>query len=175
MGAESARNSVTERMIRSASDLASLFSEFLQTVTLPTDRPRPGSAPIPDFGLSGTPVGEEGRPTAGHREATAAGREPAPSIAGDVRSRQRVEISVDLRPGGWRSTLIAHDLRSADAKAPRIKAPRIDAQTQQHRVVVRLRVPDAQPSGVYSGVIIDGKTSLPCGALAVRVWRGDPR
>lgn len=178
-GATSARNNVAERMIRSASDLASLFSEFLQTVTLPPNRPSPGSAPIPDFGLPGSAQGQapeaprapNGRPkAAGDPHADA---EPAPTIWIDVRSRRRVEVSVDLRPGEWRRALVAHDLRAADPSVPRIAGPRIETPAKERRVVVRLLVPDRQPPGVYSGLIIDGKTNLPCGTLALRIWRSD--
>ncbi len=177
--ATTARNNVAERMIRSASDLASLFSEFLQTVTLPANRPSPGSAPIPDFGLPGSGPGPAPpRPPASNGRSKTAGdppahAEPAPPIWIDVRSRQRVEVSVDLRPGEWRRTLVAHDLRAADPSIPRLAGPRIETLAKERRVVVRRQVPDRQPPGVYSGLIIDGKTNLPCGTLALRIWRSD--
>jgi hypothetical protein len=176
--ATAARNNVAERMVRSASDLASLFSEFLQTVTLSPSRPSPGSAPIPDFGLPGSAQpgsaqNDEQAQTPGASPPRAPAADPSPAIWIDVRSRQRVEISADLRPGEWRRTLVAHDLRAADASVPRVPAPRIDTMAKERRVVIRIRVPDTQPPGVYSGLVIDGKTNLPCGTLALRIFRSD--
>jgi len=169
------RNNVAERMIKSASDLASLFSEFLQTVTLPPNRPSPGSAPIPDFGLPDPPPAANGHTKAHAGAGAAPGTEGAPEAAApaiwlDLSSRQRVEVSVDLRPGPWRRALVAHDLRGP--AAARLAGPRIETEAGERRVVVRLKVPDRQPPGVYSGLIIDGKTNLPCGTLAVKVLRG---
>jgi hypothetical protein len=177
--ATSSRNNVAERMIRSASDLASLFSEFLQTVTLPPNRPSPGNAPIPDFGLPGSAKGPSPQATpAPNRRPNGAGDpqaqgDPPPAIWIDLRSRRRVEVSVELRPGEWRRALVAHDLRAADSSLARVPGPRIDTQLKERRVIVRLRVPDRHPPGVYSGLIIDGKTNLPCGTLALRIWRSD--
>jgi hypothetical protein len=170
----STRNNVAERMIKSASDLASLFSEFLQTVTLPPNRPSPGSAPIPDFGLPDPPNGHpKARAESGAASgATGAAETGAPAIWIDLSSRQRVEVSVDLRPGPWRRAMVAHDLRAPGPSAARLPGPHIETEAGERRVVVRLKVPDQQPPGVYSGLIIDGKTNLPCGTLAVKVWRG---
>jgi hypothetical protein len=156
--AAGARRNVAERMVRSASDLASLFSELLQTVTLPANRPSPGSAAIPDFGL----------PNGGSNGARHA--EPAaPPIWIDLQSRRPVEISVDLRPSPGKRSFVAHDLRATSPSLPRVAGPRIE--TQADRLVVRVRVPDRQPPGVYSGLIIDEKTNLPCGSLTLQVRR----
>ncbi len=168
-----ARDNIADRMVRSASDLASLFSEFLQTVTVPADRRPPGSAPIPDFGLP-----KPGQPRAARPERPAnpapnggasAVAAAAPAIWIDVRSRRPVEVSVDLRPGPPALRLIAHDLRAAGVTSARVKAPRIEVRPNEHRVIVRLQIRDGQPAGVYSGTILDGGTNLPRGTVAVRI------
>ena len=41
--------------------------------------------------------------------------------------------------------------------------------TAQGRWLVRVNVPAEQPAGVYNGMVVDTETSLPRGAVTVRV------
>jgi hypothetical protein len=155
---------LTERMFQYASDLAATWLEFVQATM----------AGAPASG-SGAPAPRP--PTMGgfdiHRPAPEG--PPAPPgeskdllVSVDVSATQRVEVSVDLRPAAA-TTLAVHDLRAAEAGAPRIAGVTVERQADE-RWLVRVVVPDGQPAGTYSGLIVDRETNLPKGTLAVRVY-----
>jgi hypothetical protein len=165
---------MTDRMIRSASDLVGLFSEFLQTFTLPGTLPAPGSQPIPDFGIAPSE-----RPIATPEpivSATSAAAGTAPSetdpngrVSVDVESNRRTEVTVDLKPRSWGSKLAVHDLRSTKASAPCLTGIKARAFPSEQRIVIRVRIPDRHPAGTYHGLIVDRGANLPRGAITVRI------
>jgi hypothetical protein len=187
-GTTDAPMNMTERLIRSASDLAGLFSEFLQTFSMPGTLPPPGSMPIPDFGIGHArdpvPVGAaaHGRSRNGPNRATTSAADNAlnapaaqawadvpTAISVDLQSRQRAEVTVDLRPGSSAGTLQVHDLRAPRGPG-RLTGITATHVASERRVVVTVTVPDDQPVGAYSGLIVDAETNLPRGTIAVRVF-----
>jgi hypothetical protein len=186
-GTPSEPMNMTERLVRSASDLAGLFSEFLQTFSIPGMLPPPGSQPIPDFGIAEAGAAKTKHDSAQHsgkaapRPTGAATAPVAPeqnervTVSIDVASRQRTEITVDLKAGPWTRTLQVHDLRSgtADAAIARLTGITAVSRPDERRVVIAIRVPPRQAAGTYSGVIVDAKSNLPCGTLSVRVLADD--
>jgi hypothetical protein len=94
----------------------------------------------------------------------------APLISIDVTSRQRTEVTLDLKPTPAATRLVAHALRAADPDLPRIEHVALEACTNDNRLFVRIAIPDAQPAAMYTGLIIDETTQLPRGTLAVRVF-----
>jgi hypothetical protein len=61
------------------------------------------------------------------------------------------------------------DLRATEPGLPPLTGVHITTAPDGDHVNLRLRVPDGQPPGIYSGLILDARTSLPCGTLAVRL------
>lgn len=184
-GTAEAPMNMTERLIRSASDLAGLFSEFLQTFSMPGALPPPGSTPIPDFGIGtgqGTSAakdaatrarssGEPNRAAATVADAAASPRaaEAPAVISVDLHSRRRAEVTVNVRPGNWTGKLLVHDLRPAAGTA-RLTGVTASGISADRRIVVAVRVPDDQPAETYSGLIVDAETNLPRGTIAVRIF-----
>lgn len=87
----------------------------------------------------------------------------------DIQSSRRVEISVELRPRSVGLSLVVHDLRAPESDKPRLTGVRIETQPEEERVCLRLQVPAEHPPGIYSGLILDERTSLPRGTLTVRI------
>jgi hypothetical protein len=86
-----------------------------------------------------------------------------------VESPLRTEVSVDLRPRSSGLPLKVHDLRAPEPDKPRLTCVTIESLPSEERVAIHLRIPDEQPPGIYSGIILDERTSLPRGTLCVRL------
>ena len=87
----------------------------------------------------------------------------------DIQSARRVEVSVDLRPRSSGLPLVVHDLRAPEPDKPRLTGVKIEGLPDEERVCLHLQVPEEHPPGVYSGLILDERTSLPRGTLTVRI------
>jgi hypothetical protein len=178
---------LTERMLRSASDLAGLFSEFLQTFSLPGSLPPPGSQPLAGFGVSAAeraqrPASATGpsRPSRPSPSQVAPSSEadrnegPAP-LSIEVDSKRRTEVTVNLNAGSWKTKLEVHDLRSTNRAAPPLGGIEILSLPTQRRLLIRVRIPDRQASGTYSGLVVDQKTNVPRGTLSIRILASDKK
>lgn len=168
-------------MIRTATDLATLWLDLLGSA--PGGRSLwsagaaypfgagapPGAVPVSPFSIGQAAPGRpEPVPSAPiPREATRARAGTIVSL--DITSARRTEVMLDLRSRSADHALRAHDLRAADSDAPRLTGVTIEGMPGEDCVLVRLRVPDDHPPGLYTGLILDDRTSLPCGTLAVRV------
>jgi hypothetical protein len=161
---------LTERMFQYASDLAGVWLEYAQAV---------GQAPVPP-GSEGPARAAPAAPHVGGFDIGSPSRADRaspvpPRVSIDVVASQRVELSVDLRPGAARCTLRVFDLRALDPELPRISGVTIEATPEDDRVLVRLELPEGQPAGVYTGVIVDHASHLPHGTLSVRVFEHTER
>lgn len=156
---------LTERMVQYASDLTSVWMELMQTVmgtaAVASNAPRPPRADPGPFDIGGV---SNGAPPPGPVEA------PAISVA--LESRRRAEVTVDLRPGIGDGAFLVHDLRPSSGKGPRLSGVKVERAKPPAPVVVRVRVPDALPAGLYTGMVIDPATNLPQGTIAVQVHPG---
>lgn len=181
------------RMLQYASDFTSVWFEMLNLATStaaaarltnPTTPPPPPTTKPPTAGGAGPfhtgggvhgvhPAGPGSAPKrAARAEVHAAGKARSQTkVSVELRSRRRTTASVELRGGSAGLALIAHDLRAADDKAPRLRDVRLIPRPAEDRVLVKIRVPDTQPAGAYSGLIVDRDTSLPRGSITVRVER----
>jgi hypothetical protein len=87
----------------------------------------------------------------------------------DIQSPRRIEVSVDLRPRSLALSLVVHDLRAPEPDKPRLTGVTLEGLPDEERVLLRLQVPEDHPPGIYSGLILDERTSLPRGTLTVRI------
>jgi hypothetical protein len=104
--------------------------------------------------------------------------EPAETLDRTAQERTRVvvevvsphptEVSLDLRPEAPVGPLVAHGLRAADPEKPRLTDLTLEAGAPFR---LRIRVPPEQPEGLYSGLIIEERTSRPVGTVTVRITR----
>jgi hypothetical protein len=152
-------------MFRSFSDFASLWLDMMA---------RMGTGHAPPVGTAGPfNVGGEARGAQAPRaEAPASEEGPTPGLLSlnvEVDSTWRTEVLLDLRPHSASLPLRVHDLRAPEPDKPRLTDVTLETVPAEERVCIRVRVPDDQPPGVYSGLILDARTNLPRGTLSVRL------
>jgi hypothetical protein len=169
-----------ERMGQYASDFASVWLEYTQaTMGQVPFAPASGAGPhVHGSGhVGGVDVGTHSRaePPRQPRPAAKAATEPAaaeaPSVSVDIVSKGRAEVTVELKPGSSKASLAAHDLRARDPQLPRLSGVLVEGHASENRVAIRLSVPEDQPEGTYSGLIVDNESNLPMGMLSVSVLR----
>ncbi len=90
----------------------------------------------------------------------------------EVTSNQTNQVVLDLKPLRPRLSLSVPPLRALNNGKPDLHD--IQFETQNDRYVLRVRIPDKQPPGPYSGVIVEAHTREPCGTLAIQVGRPAP-
>jgi hypothetical protein len=154
------------RLFQVAADFAGAWMDLMQTTTGRGGQ-RPGSEPRPDvpgFDINAPPSSAPA-PAADPEVARAEQRAP---LTLQIDSKQRVEVAVDVRSDPAGGPIVAHDLRAIDPALPRIEKVQIE-RTSGEGLVIRLRISDKQPPGVYSGVVVDERTNLPRGTISVRV------
>jgi hypothetical protein len=79
-----------------------------------------------------------------------------------------VTVSIRLDSPNEAESLSCVGLYSPDPAKPPIHGIEIHSDARR-QAKVRLRVPENQAPGVYSGVILDERTEEPCGTLILRV------
>ncbi|PTL78760.1 hypothetical protein DAT35_37470 [Vitiosangium sp. GDMCC 1.1324] len=169
-------------MFRSFSDFASLWMDLMGRVGAGGGFAVPGAGVAPATGRADPfPVsgpGDAGAPVPVSPRAPAAVEPPvAPEaqvavplgLTLDIESSRRVEVSVELRPRSSGLSLVVHDLRAPEPDKPRLTGVKLEVLPDEERMVLRLRVPEDHPPGIYSGLILDERTSLPRGTLCVRI------
>jgi hypothetical protein len=161
-------------MLRSFTDFASLWMDMMGRMGAGA-----GGAAAPGFTPASGTAGPF--PAGGGPEATEAPKAVAPEpqaepqgmapmgLTLDIQSARRVEVSVDLRPRSLGLPLVVHDLRAPEPDKPRLTGVTIEGLPDEEWVCLRLRVPEEHPPGIYSGLILDERTSLPRGTLTVRI------
>ncbi len=95
--------------------------------------------------------------------ATAAGsarpQGPAPvhdgGVSLDLIASQPTRVTFDLRPQEGAPPLIVYELRTPDPASPPLTDVRLAPAEEGRQACLRLRVPPAQPPGLYSGVVVD--------------------
>ena len=146
---------LSARMAQYASDMAGMW---FQMVDVMLASPAAGASPTAG-------------PTSAPRQAPQPAAPPAVEpvrVRVEIVSLQPVEVGIDLRPGAGNRPLIVHALRAVDAEKPPLTAAIVPGG-EDGVVQLRVHVPDAQPPGTYSGLLIDAASSLPVGTLTLRV------
>jgi hypothetical protein len=153
-------------MLRTFADFTSLWMDLMGRATSGGTAARePGVTPA--VGTAG-PFSAGSAP--GAAESSPEAHEGASSwLTLDIESTRRTEVTVDLRPRSSDRALRVPELRSPEPGLPHIQGVIIEAVPGEERMVIRIRVPDAQPPGSYSGIILDEQAGLPRGTLSVRV------
>lgn len=169
-------------MLRSFSDFASLWMDLMGRMGARGGFAGPGAGVAPAAGRADPfAVGGPGEAGAPGRRSPRVPGPMAPSVAPearvaaplglslDIESSRRVELSVELHPRTSGMSLVVHDLRAPEPDKPRLTGVKLELLPDEERLVLRLRVPEGHPSGIYSGLILDERTSLPRGTLCVRI------
>jgi len=142
---------VAERMLRYYADLSALWFEFLGSM-------------VGNTGLLGSSFGP-GRPkTELSSMGGSAGGPTAVSI--EVVSSRPTRTTLDLRPPVDCVRLSAQDLRAVEPGKPPLTDVAFEP-VSDGGLVLRIRVPDTQPAGIYTGALVDRDTGQPRGTLSV--------
>jgi hypothetical protein len=91
-----------------------------------------------------------------------------PSII-EIASVRMTRVTVNLTPHAVSANLAIGGLLALDAEKPSLREISLAIEPRSHTLVTRIRVPDSQPPGVYSGVIADSETGEPCGTITLRI------
>jgi hypothetical protein len=142
---------ILERMLRFQTEILPLWVETLSTLVR-VDPSETAHAPA------------DGRPLTG-----GASNGAADGVSIEVVSRRPIKVSVDLRPNSEMKSLVALGLGAVDSKKPALKDVRFVPDETPGRIKLRIRVPDKQPPGTYSGVIVNRNNGEARGTLSVRI------
>ena len=92
----------------------------------------------------------------------------AADVAIEVKSGRRVQVSVKLRPTARGFVPSVPPLHASDRSLAPLDKIHFLVNGEAQPVLV-VEIPDEQPVGIYSGVIVDEKTHEPGGDICVRV------
>ena len=148
---------VVTQGLRFYSSLTPLWAAFLKSLAASTVvRDVPAAA-----GLAPVPLAPSPFPRA-------AADSLAPVIV-EIASARMARVTVDLPPSTGAPNLATGGLLAlAPGHAPLTDVALV-FDPAANRLVVRIRVPDTQPPGVYSGVIVDRGSAAPRGTITLRI------
>src|ERR1700719_84316 len=129
---------VLERMLRLQAEMLPLWIETLATL-VKVDPARNGHASAPDSWP---------RPNGGQKAETMA-------VSIEVVSLRPVQVSVELRPDSEGKSLVSLGWSAIDSSNPVLTDVSFVPDEVPGRIKLRLRVPESQPTGTYSGVILN--------------------
>jgi hypothetical protein len=143
---------ILERTLRFQSEMLPLWIETLATLvkvaplqngaaTTPQAWPRPGGAP----------------------------KSETMAVSIEVVSLRPVQVSVELWPSAEAQSLVALGLNAVDPKKPVLTDISLVPDEVPGRIKLRLRIPESQPPGTYSGVIVNRDNGETRGTLSIRI------
>lgn len=142
---------ILERMLRFQSEMLPLWIETLATL-VKVDPSRNGSATTRERAASnGSPKSE------------------TMAVSIEVVSLRPVQVSVELRPNVEAGSLVALGLNAVDPGKPVLTDISLMPDEIPGRIKLRLRIPEDQPPGTYSGVIVDRDSGETRGTLSIRI------
>jgi len=143
---------ILERTLRFQSEMLPLLIETLATL-VKIDPSRNGSAAAPEAWP---------RPSGGPKSETMA-------VSIEVVSLRPVQVSVELWPNSEAQSLVALGLSAVDLKKPVLTDISLVPDEVPGRIKLRLRIPENQPPGIYSGVIVNRESGETRGTLSIRI------
>jgi hypothetical protein len=156
------------RMTQYASDFAAVWLEFVQLAAR-SGSPAAAPAPVPPARAAHAASANSPAPAADGTPRGAAAESDGTRVRIEVVATQPTEVSLDIRPAAATGPLLVHALRAVDPDKPRLTEVSFEAGADDEPPRLRIRVPGGQPPGVYSGLIIDERTSRPAGTVSVRI------
>jgi hypothetical protein len=143
---------LVERMLRFQADMLPLWIETLATL-VKVDPARNGYAPSSDVWPRSNGVQNT----------------DTMAVTIEVVSLRPVQVSVELRPNSEPQSIVALGLSAVDSEKPILKDISLVPDEVAGRVKLRLRIPENQPPGTYSGVIVNRENGETRGTLSVRI------
>jgi hypothetical protein len=90
-------------------------------------------------------------------------------IAIEINSSRRVTVKLEKQPFPEGFSAHVHELRAIAASVPPLKTVGFTTDADTSAPVLRIHVDDAQPAGVYSGIVVDAVSNEPWGAISIRI------
>jgi hypothetical protein len=143
---------VLERMLRLQAEMLPLWIETLATL-VKVDPSRNGHAPAQDAWP---------HPNGGQKAETMA-------VSIEVVSLRPIQVSVELRPNSEAQSLVSLGLNAIDSSKPLLTDVSFAPDEVPGRIKLRLRIPESQPPGTYSGVIVNRDSGETRGTLSFRI------
>ena len=137
-----------QRMIHLSTDLGALLVDATGMVTRPQSR-----APGP----------EAQQPGGNGFAVDATSSRPNTPLSIDIQARGKTRVTLDLAGWSAHENLKAPALYSLEGNSAPLTSISFARET------VRIEIPEEQPPGTYTGVVVDGRTNEPRGTLSVRL------
>jgi hypothetical protein len=144
---------ILERTLRFQTELLPLWIEALSSAVRVDPMQKPHTP--------GTAWRQESNSTAS--------RSSSRAISIEIASVRPVQVSLDLRENSESPSLLCLGLRAVDENKPPLNGISLTPETTRDALTLRIPIPDAHPPGIYSGVIVDGKSGETRGTLSVRI------
>jgi hypothetical protein len=163
--------------------LESLFEQIIRTYmdmmgvvgTMVNGLARPPYPPYPPYPRPFEPYSrpfERGREPDFRHRTDSVQRVRSASVRVEVASNQTNHVALDLKALQPGISLSVPPLRALNNGKPELHDIRFEREND--RSVLRIHIPDGQPPGLYSGVIVEKRSGEPCGTLAIQVGRSTP-
>ncbi|MEA2679135.1 MAG: hypothetical protein QOK03_857 [Candidatus Binataceae bacterium] len=144
--------------VRFYASLAPLWTSFVNSVAASAGvlNPSPASAPAA-ASMAPVPI-LRNEPTTGG----------AP-MSIEIASARMTRVTIDLAPHATAANLATTGLHAIEPERPALSDVTFTIDAPANRSIVRIRVPDNQPAGVYNGVIVDKDSGEARGNLTVHI------
>lgn len=87
----------------------------------------------------------------------------------EIASARPTEVMLNVEPSPQPYTPFVHALHAPDRRVPPLTSIAFQKSPKSNMPVLLLKIPTKQPSGLYTGVVVDRDTNQPRGTLTVRV------
>lgn len=139
-------NQLLQRMMHLSTDLGALLLDITNVIT------RTGAD---NGGRTGAAVASSGAGTQG----------TSAHVSVEVEARGHAKVMLDLAANAVGASLHAPALYSLDGASPPLTLIVFEGLS------LHVKIPDEQPAGTYSGVVVDRRTNEPKGTLSVQLSR----
>lgn len=143
---------ILERMLRFQAEMLPLWIETLGTLVKV------------DPSQNGHPSAPKAWPAANGAQNTG-----TMAVSIEVVSLRPVQVSVELRPNSEVESLVSLGLNAIDSSKPALRDISLVPDEVPGRIKLRLRIPEGQPPGIYSGVIVNRDSGETRGTLSIRI------
>jgi hypothetical protein len=87
----------------------------------------------------------------------------------EIASARPTEVMLNVEPSPQPYTPFVHALHAPDRRVPPLTSIAFQKSPKSNMPVLLLKISSKQPSGIYTGVVVDKDTNKPKGTLTVRV------
>jgi hypothetical protein len=156
---------LVERVFRDSTDLLSLWVGFVSSLAANPEFTRafsragqPSPFESPQRGTSAYAASSNGGPP--HQGTV---------VSIEIVSSGSIQVTLDLYPQSAGLPLVTPGLHALNGQTPPLTDITFEPGSESGVPRLRVRVPEGQSPGVYTGVVVDRNTGLPRGTLSVRV------